>query len=100
MEELVFEVAQGADGGYYAEVIGRSIFTQGDDWRDLRRMALEVTQLSFDGSNQKPSGIRLHHHREELMVVTPTRPGDITCAAEKQLEDGGTPERSNSDPVP
>jgi hypothetical protein len=32
MKELVFEVMQEADGGYTAETLGESIFTQADSW--------------------------------------------------------------------
>lgn len=35
MSELVFEATQEADGGYVAEALGESIFTQGDTWDDL-----------------------------------------------------------------
>jgi hypothetical protein len=30
MKELVFEITQEADGGFTAEALGESIFTQGD----------------------------------------------------------------------
>jgi hypothetical protein len=36
MRELVFLVTQDADGGYVAEALGESIFTQGDTWNELR----------------------------------------------------------------
>ena len=36
MKELIFEVAQEADGGFTAEAIGESIFTQADNWDELR----------------------------------------------------------------
>ena len=32
MKEIVFEVAQEADGGFTAEALGESIFTQADNW--------------------------------------------------------------------
>ena len=37
MDELVFEVLQEADGGYCAECLTESIFTQADSWDGLRR---------------------------------------------------------------
>ena len=36
MAELVFEVVQEADGGYCAECLTESIFTEGDTWDELR----------------------------------------------------------------
>ena len=35
MKELVFEVVQEADGGYTAEALGESIFTQANTWEEL-----------------------------------------------------------------
>ncbi len=36
MNELVFEVTQESDGGYCAECLTESIFTQADTWPVLR----------------------------------------------------------------
>ncbi len=36
MNELVFEVVQESDGGFCAECLTESIFTQADDWEQLR----------------------------------------------------------------
>ena len=36
MNEIVFEVTQEADGGFCAECLTESIFTQGDTWEELR----------------------------------------------------------------
>ena len=51
MAELVFEVVQEADGGYCAECLTESIFTQANSWDDLRRNVIEaVNALYFDTS--------------------------------------------------
>jgi hypothetical protein len=42
MNELVFEVMQEADGGYCAECLTESIFTQAGSWDELRRNVLEA----------------------------------------------------------
>jgi hypothetical protein len=39
MTELVFEVTQEADGGYCAECLTESIFTEGDTWDSLTGLA-------------------------------------------------------------
>ena len=36
MTEIVFEITQEADGGYTAECLTESIFTQADTWEQLR----------------------------------------------------------------
>jgi hypothetical protein len=35
VNELVFEITQDADGGFSAECLSESIFTQGDTWEEL-----------------------------------------------------------------
>ena len=68
MKELVFEVVQEADGGYTAEALGESIFTQGDSWEDLRANVREaVTAFYFDSA--PPATIRLRMVRDEVLAV-------------------------------
>lgn len=51
MKELLFEVAQEADGGYTAEALGESIFTQADTWEELRTNVREaVAAFYFDSA--------------------------------------------------
>jgi hypothetical protein len=57
--ELVFEVTQEADGGFVAEALGESIFTQADTWEDLRVSVREAV-ASFYFDRPKPSRIRFH----------------------------------------
>ena len=44
MKEIVFEVSQEADGGFTAEALGESIFTQADSWEELRANVKEAVQ--------------------------------------------------------
>ena len=65
--ELVFSVAQEADGGFVAECLSHDIFTQGDNWLELRaNVAGAVAAYFFD--QPKPSSIRLHLVRDEVMA--------------------------------
>jgi hypothetical protein len=41
--ELIFEVRDAEEGGYYARALGHSIFTQGESWDELRANVLEAT---------------------------------------------------------
>ena len=67
MYELVFEVTQEADGGLVAECLTESIFTQADTWDELRRNVKEaVDGYFFD--KPKPTAIRLHLMRDEVLV--------------------------------
>ncbi len=67
MNELVFEVTQDADGGFVAECLTESIFTQAETWEDLRRNVKEaVAAYFFDRT--PPSAIRLHLVRDEVLA--------------------------------
>lgn len=68
MLELVFEVIQEADGGYCAECLTESIFTEGDTWEQLRKNVLEATQAYFF-DRPLPERIRLHLVRDEILSV-------------------------------
>jgi predicted RNase H-like HicB family nuclease len=68
MNELVFEIAQDAGGGYTAESLGESIFTQADTWDELRVNVQEAVEAHFFDS-AKPSSIRLHLVRDEVFAV-------------------------------
>ncbi len=68
MSELVFEVTQEADGGYVAECLTESIFTQADDWEELRRNVKEATAAYFFDRKEKPPSIRLHLVRDEVLA--------------------------------
>jgi len=58
VNELVFEVTQEADGGYSAECLTESIFTQADTWEQLKANAKEaVAAFYFD--RPAPASIRL-----------------------------------------
>jgi len=66
--EIVFEVAQDADGGFTAEAIGESIFTQADSWDELRVNAREAVQAYYFDS-AAPALIRLRLVRDEVLAV-------------------------------
>ncbi|MGA8087699.1 MAG: 2-phospho-L-lactate guanylyltransferase [Terracidiphilus sp.] len=68
MKELVFEVVQEADGGYTAEAIGESIFTQANSWEELRLHVKEAVQ-AFYFDSAPPASIRLRQVRDEVLAV-------------------------------
>jgi hypothetical protein len=68
MNEIVFQIAQDADGGYTAEAIGESIFTQADSWKQLRANVLEAVQAYYFDS-VPPAAVRLHFVRDEVLAV-------------------------------
>jgi hypothetical protein len=68
MPELVFEVVQEADGGYCAECLTESIFTQADTWDELRKNVLEATSAFFF-DRPRPGQVRLHLVRDETLQI-------------------------------
>jgi predicted RNase H-like HicB family nuclease len=66
MNEIVFEITQDADGGFSAECLTESIFTQADNWDELRaNVKAAVEGFYFD--RPKPAAIRLHLVRDEML---------------------------------
>lgn len=47
MNEIVFEVTEDAEGGFSAEAIGESIFTQADSWDELKANVKEAVQAFY-----------------------------------------------------
>ena len=68
MKEIVFEIAQDADGGFTAEALGESIFTQADNWDELRANVREAVQ-AFYFDSAPPTTVRLRLVREGVLAV-------------------------------
>ncbi|MCY3883373.1 MAG: 2-oxoisovalerate dehydrogenase [Gammaproteobacteria bacterium] len=66
--EIIFEVAEALEGGYNARALGHSVFTQGDNWNDLKEMVRDAVLCHFE-EKDVPSVIRLHLVRDESLVV-------------------------------
>lgn len=57
--EIIFEVTAAPEGGYDARAPGYGIFTQGDDWNDLKIMVRDAILCHF-GDEDETKVIRLH----------------------------------------
>ena len=68
MNEIVFEVTQEADGGFTAECLTESIFTQADNWEELRRHVKEAVAAFYFDRPKPPAAIRLHLVRDEVLA--------------------------------
>lgn len=66
MREITFEVTEAPEGGYDARAVGHSVFTQGDDWAELKEMARDAVRSHFNG-REVPKVIRLRHVRDEQL---------------------------------
>jgi predicted RNase H-like HicB family nuclease len=68
MNEIVFAVTQEAEGGFVAECLTESIFTQADDWEALRQNVKEAVAAFYFDQPHPPSAIRLHLVRDEVLA--------------------------------
>ena len=71
MKELIFEVTEEMDGTLSASALGIGIHTQADSVEELKRMVREAVECYFDEESleEKPSMVRLHFVRDELLAV-------------------------------
>ena len=58
-DEIIFEITDAEEGGYNAGARGYSIFTQGEDWDDLVRMARDAAVCYFD-DDRAARVVKLH----------------------------------------
>ena len=56
--EIIFEVTEAIEGGYDARALGYSIFTQGEDWAELKAMVKDALLCHFD-DNGVPDAVRV-----------------------------------------
>ena len=65
--EIIFEVHEAEEGGYWACALGHKIVTEGDTWDVLRENIREAVDCHFD-EESKPKIIRLHFVRDEVIA--------------------------------
>ena len=46
--EIIFLVEDASEGGYTAQALGSSIFTEADTWEDLKQAVRDAGQCHFD----------------------------------------------------
>ena len=66
--EIIFEVTEAPEGGYDARALGHAIFTQGDDWDDLKEMVRDAVHC-HSGDGAVPGVVRLHLVRDDAIAV-------------------------------
>ena len=57
--EIIFTVTESLDGGYEAEAVGHSIYTQCDEYEELSETLRDAVRCHFD-EDQIPSLIHIH----------------------------------------
>jgi hypothetical protein len=67
--EIIFAVDESPEGGYEARALGHSIFTQADSLEELRVMVPDAVSCHVVDDDERPSVIRLHLVRDELLTL-------------------------------
>ncbi len=68
MSGLIFEVTEDIDGGYIAECLTESIFTQGDTWEELRANVKDAVE-GFYCDGEVPSPVRMRFVKDEVVMA-------------------------------
>lgn len=68
MNELIFMVEEAPEGGYTAQALGASIYTDADTIDELHEQIRDAVRCHYD-EGQGPKIIRLHFVREEVIAV-------------------------------
>ena len=69
MKELIFEVTDDVEGGFVASALGLGIHTQAESIEELKVMVRDAVACYYDESDEKPTVIRLHFVRDEVLAV-------------------------------
>lgn len=66
--EIIFIVEESLEGGYEAQALGHSIFTQGETMDEVREAVKDAVRCHFE-EEKMPCIIRLHLVKDELLAV-------------------------------
>ena len=59
VNEIIFTVVESLDGGYEAQAVGHSIYTQCEEYNELPEVLREAVKCHFD-KDKLPSVIRVY----------------------------------------
>jgi hypothetical protein len=67
--ELIFEIRDAEEVGFYARALGHAIFTEAENWDELRAKVLEAVSLHFDDPAVRSRLVQMHYVKDELIPV-------------------------------
>ena len=68
VNEMIFLVEEDPEGGFTAQALGHSIFTEGETLEEIKENIKKAIRCHFDKEEDIPSIIRLHIVREEILA--------------------------------
>lgn len=66
--EIIFTVEESDEGGYEAQALGYSIYTQAETFDDLKENVRDAVKCHFE-EDEMPKVIRLHMVHDEVIAV-------------------------------
>lgn len=69
MTEIVFLVEEDPEGGFVAQALGESIFTQANDMDSLRDAVRDAVNCHFGDLENRPKLARLHMVHDEVVSL-------------------------------
>ena len=66
-KEIIFMIEESPEGGYAAQALGYSIFTEAESFEKLKANIRDAMSCHFD--KESPKVIRLHFVKEEVIAV-------------------------------
>ena len=68
VNEIIFTVNESLDGGYEAQAVGHSIYTQCEEYNELPTVLRDAVKCHFN-QDEMPSLIRIHLVKNEVIAV-------------------------------
>jgi len=68
LKEVIFLVEEAPEGGYVAQALGYSIFTEADTWEELKEAVQDAVRCHFE-EDERPALLHLRVVREEVVLV-------------------------------
>ena len=68
IKEIIFLVEEDDEGGYIAQAINQSIFTQADTLPELRELIKDAVHCHYPNVQNRPQLIRLHIVKYEIIA--------------------------------
>jgi len=66
--EIIFVIEESPEGGFEAQAVGHSVFTEADTLEELKTKIQDAVRCHFD-SVDRPPLIRLHQVRDEVIAA-------------------------------
>ena len=67
--ELISEVRDAGEGGFFARALGHAVFMEAETWDELRTNVREAVTLHFEEESVRPRLIQLHFVKDELIPL-------------------------------